>query len=305
MMYHPPNATTAEAAALFGNADDFEFVRLLNIGTTPVDLEGVRFVEGIGFDFASGPIRYLPAGRSILVVANLGAFHFRYGHAMDASIAGVYTGNLANSGEAVQLADTNGLPIRAFTYSDDVPWPVAADGDGPSLVLREPRMNPDHADPANWTHSAMPGGLPSGVAPAQTFQRWRELTWSTLNATNNLVLGTLADPDLDGLVNLMEYALGLDPRHASPKPGIEVSVEEISEAPRLVLTLRVAPGAVNAGLTWEKSSDLAGWSDATAELEKLDSVMASDGSARVRYADTEPLTAAAGKFIRLRVVLLP
>ncbi|MEN6428024.1 MAG: CotH kinase family protein, partial [Phycisphaerales bacterium] len=49
--YHPCDPTPAEQAAGFGDENDFEFVELVNPGTSPLDLAGVRFVEGIEFDF--------------------------------------------------------------------------------------------------------------------------------------------------------------------------------------------------------------------------------------------------------------
>jgi len=63
--YHPAHPTVAEQAAGFRNADDFEFVELFNAGTTTYDLEGVRFVAGIQFDFNAAAITQLPPARSV------------------------------------------------------------------------------------------------------------------------------------------------------------------------------------------------------------------------------------------------
>ena len=59
--YNPAPPTSAEQAAGWTDNDDFEFVEVTNIGSSTLQLNGVRFVrdipggvsEGIGFDFAS------------------------------------------------------------------------------------------------------------------------------------------------------------------------------------------------------------------------------------------------------------
>src|SRR5205085_3407430 len=103
IMYPPPDATTNQLAAGSNNADDFEFIRLLNIGSVPLDLGSVVFTAGVTFDFGVGAVRFLNPGASMLVVKNRAAFRLRYGNSLDARIAGEYTGNLSNSGERLAL----------------------------------------------------------------------------------------------------------------------------------------------------------------------------------------------------------
>ena len=50
--------------------------------------------------------------------------------------------------------------FRSFTYNDQLPWPVEADGDGFSLELISPESNPDHNDANNWQLSSVAGGSP-------------------------------------------------------------------------------------------------------------------------------------------------
>ena len=284
IMYHPPDPTLAEEAADFDNADEFEFVRLMNIGAVPVDLTGVRFTDGILFDFTSGARRYLNPGASVLVVVNLAAFQARYGHVCDDLIAGMYAGRLANSGERLLLVDARNSTIRDFAYSDDPPWPLAPDGDGPSLVLIDPASNPDHANPGNWAPSVMPGGMPSGTVTPQSYARWRELYWAPAAATNDVLSGPAADYDADGLANFVEYAFGLDPRRASFLPAPVPALEWIGDELRLTLSFRMAPGAADARLDWQASSDLVNWAGADPPLELLETLLHADGSARCKYA---------------------
>jgi hypothetical protein len=222
----------------------------------------------------------------VLVVANLAAFQLRYGHGADATIAGLYAGNLSNGGERLRLIDALGLTIRDFTFSDLPPWPIGPDGNGPSLVLIDPTANPDHADPAKWTSSAIPGGLPMGVSPVQKYAAWRALYWSPTAASNDALSGPAADFDGDRLANFLEYAFGLDPRQLSPTPMPIGRIEIIDGDPHLTLSLRVAAGAANATRTWEMSDNLVDWTNSAAALQLLSSQLDVDGTTLLKYFET-------------------
>ncbi len=301
LMYHPPNATAAEIAAGYNNADDFEFVRLRNIASTPIDLRSVRFADGITFDFTASPVRYLTPGADILVVANRAAFQSRYGPGLHGLIAGEYGGKLANGGERLFLIDALGTTIRDFMYGDLFPWPTEADGNGPSLILVDPNTNPHHADPANWTFSAIPGGTPGGSTPPQAFNQWRALFWSGTNATNNLISGPSADPDADQVANFLEYAFGLLPFETSTPPGVQVWTEEFDGESHLALELLRSAAATNATFIWEQSADLKNWSSAANALELISAQTQSNGLQIQRFREISPLALSNARFIRLRV----
>jgi hypothetical protein len=298
LMYHPPPPTLAEAAAGYVDGEDFEFVRLLNIGKTPLDLNGVKFSLGITFDFTGKSVRYLAVGASVLVVKNLSAFQQRYGRTFDHLVAGEFIGNLSNGGERVQLLASGGAVIRDFTFSDSSPWPTRADGDGPSLVLCDPASNPDPAMAESWMPSAIPGGLPSGAPRAQTYAQWRALFWSQPNSTNDLVSGPVADADGDGLSNFWEYALGQDPSRKSLAPRISVSLDASGQ---LVIELCSVPHALDATLVWEWSTDLASWFTEPACLTLTQTLPQRDGTSLVTFTETETSHGSSGRFVRLRI----
>ena len=301
IMYHPPNATAAEIADGYDNADDFEFARLRNIGSTPINLLSVRFADGITFDFTASPVRYLTPGADILVVANRAAFQTRYGPGLNGLIAGEYGGSLANGGERLFLIDALGTTIRDFSYADALPWPPEADGDGPSLILMDATSNPDHGDPANWTVSAIPGGMPGGSVPQQSFDQWRALFWSGSDATNNLVSGPTADPDGDEVGNFLEFAFGLLPFQASVPPAVQVWVEEFDGESHLAIRIRRSPAAANATFLWEQSEDLSNWSSAAATLDLILSQSHPNGLLTEQFREIDPLSLYTTRFIRLRV----
>ena len=109
---------------------DFEYVELTNTGGTALQLQGVKFVQGITFTFTAPTT--LNAGASIVVVKHLAKFRSRYGNAP--TVAGTYTGNLDNSGEpvAIQLPPPFDANILTFSYGDT--WRLSADGGGTALT---------------------------------------------------------------------------------------------------------------------------------------------------------------------------
>jgi hypothetical protein len=147
--YHPSDPTAEERAAGFGDADDFEFIELVNISRAPVDLADVRLVMtqdagepvGVSFDFGSSRINELAPGQRVVIVENLDAFAQRYGSL--AAVAGEWSGGLGNSGETITLMRGETL-LQQFTYSDR--WHRPTDGEGYSLQVVDELM----ADLTNW-----------------------------------------------------------------------------------------------------------------------------------------------------------
>ncbi|MBN2314809.1 MAG: lamin tail domain-containing protein, partial [Sedimentisphaerales bacterium] len=124
-----------------GDPDDpnREFIELKNIGLVSINLNLVRFTDGIDFTF---PGVDLEPGEYILVVKDLNAFADRY--ETDVMIAGEYTGSLSNSGERILLEDAAGQIIHDFDYQDD--WYDTTDGEGFSLTI----IDPTSPDPNQW-----------------------------------------------------------------------------------------------------------------------------------------------------------
>ncbi len=299
-MYHPPKVTAAEAAAGITDNETFEFVRLMNIGVAPVDLSGAQFTIGITFNFTGGSIRYVAPGASVLIVNTLGSFQTRYGHAYDSLIAGEYAGKLSNSGEELRLQAADGSAIRDFVFGDAAPWPTAADGKGPSLILRNPLSNPNHGLATNWTASAMPGGMPGGTANPETYSTWRNLFWDSSISTNPAVAGPYADPDGDGLNNLAEYLYGLNPAQTDAVPRLMPAVETINAAPHLTVSLRLSGGASDVTVVPQFSSNLVNWSNNPSILQLLSSVPGDDGRVTWKYYDTAELNTNAQRFVRFQ-----
>jgi hypothetical protein len=155
IMYHPPDIG-------FTDGDQFEFLEIKNTGTVALGLEGLRFT-GIGFVFPVGAT--IGPGQFYVLSPNATAFASKY---PGVTLKGTYTGQLANSGEALTLSHPLGQQIFSFTFGDLTPWPVTPDGLNFSLVPVDPNANPDLSEPKNWRASSALGGSPGADDPPFT-----------------------------------------------------------------------------------------------------------------------------------------
>ncbi len=88
---------------------------------------------------------------------------FRSNHSIpsEIQIVGPYSGALSNDGERIQLLqpdhqDLDGtvpyFVVDEIRYNDALPWPIEADGQGPSLQRID--LESFGNDPANWRAGA-------------------------------------------------------------------------------------------------------------------------------------------------------
>jgi hypothetical protein len=142
-----------------------EFVELTNIGTTTLNLNLVKFTEGIHFAF---PNMTLTAGDYVLVVEDINAFVAKYGAGKN--VAGQYTGNLANDGERIRLEDAIGRTILDFNYADN--WQKATDGGGFSLNIFDANADSNTwGKQESWATSKYAGGTPDTDDPGLLKER--------------------------------------------------------------------------------------------------------------------------------------
>jgi hypothetical protein len=146
------------------NDPNTEYVELKNIGAGTVNLNLVKFTNGIDFTF---PNMELAPNEYVVVVQDHQAFETRYGTALN--IAGQYSGRLNNAGERIKLEDAIGQTILDFDYKDG--WRSITDGDGFSLTM----IDSANTDPYGWNEkdswrasayfSGSPGEDDSGIIP--------------------------------------------------------------------------------------------------------------------------------------------
>jgi hypothetical protein len=163
-----------------------EFLELRNVAGTNVALFDSAFptntwkLAGLGYSFPLGTV--LPAGDFLLLVAlDPDSFRAKYGVPAGVQILGPYGGALDNGGERLRLerpgtplTDTNGATVVPYLVVDEVrfsptfPWPVNADGQGPSLQRCAPMAYGN--EPTNWFSSGITPGAENvfNLAPAVT-----------------------------------------------------------------------------------------------------------------------------------------
>ena len=155
IMYHPPGTEP-------------EYIEVYNNTATPFDIAGWKLRGGVDYDFppfsAGNPTRTFlkPFERILLSPVDEGMLRAAYGVPASIRVYGPWTGNLNNAGERVRLEDKNGVIVSTVEYGDQGRWPVAADGGGHSLVLKNPDRRID--DWRNWMASAQRRGTP-GTEP--------------------------------------------------------------------------------------------------------------------------------------------
>jgi dienelactone hydrolase len=201
------------------------------------------------------------------------AAHTWHRHSLDLSAFTVVEGDFDPAAHRLQLI----LEIGSGTATGG--WPAAA---GHSLQLDDVHLSGPvyHADaPAS----------PSTIV--NDWETWRGARFSPAQISATGTTGPLDDPDADGLNNLFEYALGLDPR--SPASG--TAGPAVTLTPSLPHSLSLTFPRHRADLAYEvqASSDLTNWQLLARDPGQL-------GRA-VTVTDTPPAGANA-RFLRLQIV---
>ncbi len=150
--------------------------------------------------------------QSTLVVGNLTAFRLRYGNTP--RVAGEFSGNLDNTGEALKLTDSSGETVLEFTY--DGTWLPITNKGGYTLCARTPTITPydGYNEPTAWAASGALAGSPGTLDPyfTITYKSWLNDHFTLVEQMNSALAGAVADPDNDGQSTYKEYLLGTNPR---------------------------------------------------------------------------------------------
>jgi hypothetical protein len=140
-----------------------------------------------------------------------------------------------------------------------------------------------------------------GVPPAGGFDAWAATHWS--GVTDPAIIGSSADPDRDGLDNLLEYALDADPKTADDSALPVIGAIKIEG--QSYLTLAYQHRTDDPTLTFEVVASqalhapLSSWQVQSTVLETSEPVA---GRRQVKVRDSVPFeTTAAHRYMRLRV----
>jgi hypothetical protein len=242
--YNPADYITATDTLLSKN---LEFLELKNCGTSAINISGVVIDSAVHYTVPEGII--LPPKAFYVVASKPECFYDRYG--MNPS--GNFQGNLSNGGEYILITDRNGNKILSFTYSDNSPWPLNADGGGKSLVAASfmPYTDPD--DYQYWRSSVNDGGSPfaddgatTAVTPVTDDQQDAIVIYP--NPASEMVYISLADhpseiikiriTTLDGrtiLVRDIENNTGINLKESGIKAGVYVVTAKCGNLTRSIM----------------------------------------------------------------------
>jgi hypothetical protein len=140
-----------------------------------------------------------------------------------------------------------------------------------------------------------------------TYRLWAEQRFAPEDLQNSAkrdsIWGSFADPDRDGQINLVEYALGTDPLGSSPDAAA-IEVESIGTDP-VYVHLRFRRRLDDAAMlyTVEVSGDLQSWLSGHTAIREIGSTPV-DGHPELawdEYEDSTPADAAHPRFIRVRI----
>ncbi len=137
---------------------------------------------------------------------------------------------------------------------------------------------------------------------ATPYNTWQLGHFASTELTNPAVSGDLADPDGDGITNLMEYALNLDPKQAQVS-GLP-TVGKTTVSGNQYLTLTYTQRTDTTGITYlpQASGDLATWNAGTGYTVPVSSTANADGATQtVVVRDAVATTGANKRFLRLSV----
>jgi hypothetical protein len=98
------------------------------------------------------------------------------------NFTGEFHFNLNNDGESLYLFNPAGFLVDSLQYSNQYPWPIAPDGNGPTLALIDSHQ--DNANPLNWTTSSGHGTPGASNIPSSLDQtNANQATSFTLDAS--------------------------------------------------------------------------------------------------------------------------
>jgi Zn-dependent metalloprotease/methionine-rich copper-binding protein CopC len=138
-------------------------------------------------------------------------------------------------------------------------------------------------------------------------ESWRNTHWSQTANTDNAAND--ADPDADGIVNLLEYALTDSGTSLDPKAAGAVGLPTVTvESSKLKISFKRNTSATDLKYEIEASDDLTIWTPIAKWLagasewsDKTTGVTATDSSGTSAITDSTELTSSTKRFLRLKV----
>lgn len=145
------------------------------------------------------------------------------------------------------------------------------------------------------------GGVPYTFAVPGPYDLWRAQYFTATELTNSAISGDAADPDRDGIANLVEYAFALNPRQVS-HPGLPRALVESTNGMNFLqiqFTRRDPPADVN--YVPQVSVDLAAWDSNPANFTIANTLPGTNNTSLVTLRLLPPLDSVPVRFVRIAI----
>ena len=156
----------------------------------------------------------------------------------------------------------------------------------------------------SWGKSASDGGTPGSendIAPGLRYADWLAGFFDPGQMADPAVTDLAADVDSDGLVALVEYGLGLDPKAGAGEGRPRALLVEVGGSAFAALEFRRQRGAADLIYRVEVSANLLDWD--VVDVEVGAPVDTGDGTETVTVRDEAKVTDGERRYLRLVVEL--
>ncbi|MDP6908326.1 MAG: lamin tail domain-containing protein, partial [Flavobacteriales bacterium] len=158
----------------YNSSPDFDagdWVELYNPESVSINLSDWQLKDNqndhvFTFDSATS----IPANGYLVICREIVPFQSSYPNVSE--VIGELPYVFSNGGDSVRLFHSSGLMVDEVIFQDTTPWPIHADGLGPTLELNNPSL--DNMLPENWTAWTDNHGTP-GATNMQGTRVWEEL----------------------------------------------------------------------------------------------------------------------------------
>jgi hypothetical protein len=208
------------------------------------------------------------------------------------------TVNYSVSGTAISGVDYAPLPGRITIPAGALATNIVITPLGSNLPTNQATVTLTLVPSANFTATSLSNA--TIVILDRPINVWRRANFTPAELADPSISGDLADPEHDGLSNLMKYALGLPPKAPvttnRPCAGVATGY--------LTLTYTHANAAADVSLTVEQSNDLVAWHSGTNYVQQL-SVVDQGSNQLITVQTLAPVGSSAASFVQLRATRLP
>lgn len=233
-----------------------EFIELFNPKPMAVDLSWWRLRGGVDFVFPQGTS--LSPGGFLVVAQDPPTLLARYG----VRALGPWDGQLGNEGERLTLRTPADDVVDAVEFRSEFPWPIVANGGGPSMELVHPSL--DNNLGSSWRASLNPP-LPSPGATNRVFAYNAAPNLRQVNHTPQVPASTnqvqitckVTDPEGVGSVQLHYQVVLAGAFLPASLPLTTAQLNRLNTSPALT---NAANPAFEAATNW---SAVALWDDGT------------------------------------------